>query len=158
VIERGGLELIGELEPLWEALVAHHHAVAPQRGAQDAPANAWARRRDEYAAWLAQDASFALVARDDAGRAVGYAVIVVQAGSPGSGAPERYADIVSLALAPAARGRGLGRQLLERAAAELAAAGVTELLLDVDAANEGAIRFYEREGFAPMLIRMRRTR
>jgi ribosomal protein S18 acetylase RimI-like enzyme len=158
VIERGGAELLGELEPLWLALVDHHHEIAPHLGPIREPADSWARRRAEYARWLEQQGSFVLVARDEDGRAVGYAMVVAHDGSPTWRSPERAGEVETLSLLPAARGRGLGRALLDRAQEELRAAGIDELRLSVIATNERAVRFYEREGFAPMVTYMRRTR
>jgi GNAT superfamily N-acetyltransferase len=52
------------------------------------------------------------------------------------------ADVRALYLAPAARGRGIGRALLDRAKA-----GRDHLELWTFEANAPAIAFYEREGF-----------
>ncbi len=52
------------------------------------------------------------------------------------------ADVRALYLAPAARGRGIGRALLDRAKA-----GRVRLELWTFEANTPAIAFYEREGF-----------
>jgi len=52
------------------------------------------------------------------------------------------------AIAPGWRGRGVGRALLEAAVGEAAEAGLRSVALDVAGGNEGAISFYERNGFA----------
>ena len=44
--------------------------------------------------------------------------------------------------------RGLGRRLFHALAAELRAAGVTELVLEVRASNRPALGFYRSLGFA----------
>jgi ribosomal protein S18 acetylase RimI-like enzyme len=46
-----------------------------------------------------------------------------------------------------ARGRGIGRALLERARAEAVRRGLSEVSLEVYAFNAAARAFYEREGF-----------
>jgi len=56
--------------------------------------------------------------------------------------------VMSLAIAPGWRGRGVGRALLEAAVGEAAEAGLRSVALDVAGGNEGAISFYERNGFA----------
>ena len=57
------------------------------------------------------------------------------------------AEILTLATAPAARGQGLGRRLVE-AAAELAARqGATRLFLEVAEDNVAARALYDRSGF-----------
>lgn len=156
-IVRGGAELIDELEPLWLALIAHHHEVAPQLGPLRAGADSWARRRAAYERWLGEPDAFVLVAREQ-GATIGYALVRVTAGSPTWAEPERAGEVETLSLLPRARGRGLGRALLDRAAAELAAIGVDEMRLTAVATNHKAIRFYQREGFETAFVSLRRRR
>jgi ribosomal protein S18 acetylase RimI-like enzyme len=52
-------------------------------------------------------------------------------------------------LVPHARGRGLAAQLDAYAASRLMRAGYAEARLSVAETNEGAIRFYARQGWAP---------
>lgn len=56
-------------------------------------------------------------------------------------------EILNLGVASPYRGRGLGRSLVERALAELAAQGVTSVFLEVRDSNQAARRLYERLGF-----------
>jgi ribosomal protein S18 acetylase RimI-like enzyme len=55
--------------------------------------------------------------------------------------------VFGLYVRPAARRRGVGRELLRAAAAALRERGAAWLLLDVDRGNEPADGFYERLGF-----------
>lgn len=57
------------------------------------------------------------------------------------------AEILTLAVRPSARRRGLGRALVEAAAAEVRAAGAESLFLEVAADNDPALVLYERCGF-----------
>ena len=61
------------------------------------------------------------------------------------GMPVLY--VLEMQVAESERGRGLGHELMERAREEAAALGLP-LMLTVLESNEGALRFYEREGFA----------
>jgi ribosomal protein S18 acetylase RimI-like enzyme len=61
-------------------------------------------------------------------------------------APE-VAHITQLCVAPAFRGRGLGRVLLQRSAEALVAAGFEAISLTVTEANDQAVRLYQRSGF-----------
>ena len=61
---------------------------------------------------------------------------------------EGMGEIVSLYLREPYAGRGLGRALLEAAAAALAALGFEDIFLWVLEENARARRFYERAGFA----------
>jgi [ribosomal protein S18]-alanine N-acetyltransferase len=57
------------------------------------------------------------------------------------------AEIADLAVAPSARRRGIGRALLGRAIADLAAVGVQTLYLEVRESNHAARMLYEAHGF-----------
>jgi ribosomal-protein-alanine N-acetyltransferase len=58
------------------------------------------------------------------------------------------AEILTLAVAPAARGRGLGRALLEPAIAKAHALGAQTMFLEVGADNPHALALYAGLGFA----------
>jgi ribosomal-protein-alanine N-acetyltransferase len=57
------------------------------------------------------------------------------------------AEILSVAVAPARRGRGLARALLNLHMRRLAGLGAQAVFLEVDEGNEPARRLYERAGF-----------
>jgi [ribosomal protein S18]-alanine N-acetyltransferase len=57
------------------------------------------------------------------------------------------AEILTVAVAPAARGRGIARQLLARHLGRLAALGTARIFLEVDDGNRAALRLYQRAGF-----------
>jgi ribosomal-protein-alanine N-acetyltransferase len=57
------------------------------------------------------------------------------------------AEILSVAVAPARRGRGLARKLLDLHLRRLAGLGVTAVFLEVDEDNAPARRLYERARF-----------
>jgi ribosomal protein S18 acetylase RimI-like enzyme len=109
-------------------------------------------REDPYAELLADAASRAheavlLVASEPAGALLG-TVTFVRPGSPFSevSAPDE-AEIRMLAVAPAARGRGLG-ETLTRATLDLARAeGYAALVLSSATWMRAAHRLYERMGF-----------
>ena len=58
------------------------------------------------------------------------------------------AELLTLAVAPAARGRRLGPRLLAELMAQAAARGATAMLLEVAADNAPARALYARAGFA----------
>jgi ribosomal protein S18 acetylase RimI-like enzyme len=152
-IERRDVDVIGELEPLWLTLKNHHGSVTPGRPVHD-DATSWERRSVEYAEWLAEEGAFALVARQD-GRPVGYAIVVIHPGSPTWIEPDQYAGVVDLAVASEARGAGVGRALLERVHDE---SGCDVIELAVLSENAPALAFYERIGFEPYSVTLRRGR
>lgn len=55
------------------------------------------------------------------------------------------------------RDRGIGRALLEAATTVATKAGATELLINALSGNAGAVRLYERTGFVPLDVTLRRT-
>lgn len=60
---------------------------------------------------------------------------------------QEHGEVYVLGIAPAAQGRGLGRVLTVAGLAHLAAAGVGEVLLYVEADNAAAVRLYGGLGF-----------
>jgi GNAT superfamily N-acetyltransferase len=62
----------------------------------------------------------------------------------------QYPSHLHVDLLPRRQGGGLGRRLLERLCAQLAAAGSPGVHLGVSAANPGAVAFYRRTGFTEL--------
>ncbi len=60
------------------------------------------------------------------------------------------AEILTVALAPSARGRGWSGLLLREHLAGLAAAGIRTVFLEVEEDNAPAIALYRRHGFTPI--------
>ncbi|HSF99117.1 MAG TPA: ribosomal protein S18-alanine N-acetyltransferase [Ornithinibacter sp.] len=65
------------------------------------------------------------------------------------------ADIMTVAVTPAARGRGLGRRLLDELEARAAAGRAASVMLEVRADNVAAIGLYERAGYVVVSTRRR---
>jgi ribosomal-protein-alanine N-acetyltransferase len=63
------------------------------------------------------------------------------------------AELETIAVAPKSQRHGLGKLLFRAVAAELKAAGVSELLLEVRASNRPALAFYRTLGFAETGLR-----
>ena len=59
------------------------------------------------------------------------------------------AELLRIAVAPEARGLGIGRVLLEACQGDLAQAGLVHLFLEVRPSNAAAIRLYETSGWEP---------
>jgi len=57
------------------------------------------------------------------------------------------AEILSIAVAPAQRGRGLSRELFLTHLGHLAGRGIRTVFLEVEENNQPARRLYERAGF-----------
>ena len=147
VIERLDARDIDELAPLWAALLDHVAAlpdgVVPVRPAE----GSWPLERREMLDALAADA-FALVARS-AGRAVGYAFVVVEGPDPVWYTGDTHAHIAALSVEAGARGAGVGSALLDAVDQELARRGVEDVEIGVDTGNAAASRLYEGRGYRP---------
>jgi len=65
------------------------------------------------------------------------------------------ADIMTVAVTPAARGHGLGRRLLDELEARARAGRAASVMLEVRADNAAAIALYERAGYAVVSTRRR---
>jgi len=105
-------------------------------------AEAWSA--ETWWAELAAPGRHYLVARDDGGALVGYAGVFVNGAD---------ADVMTIAVSPAAQGHGYGGVLM-RALLELAADhGAQQVLLEVRADNVPAQRLYERHGFKRIAVR-----
>jgi GNAT superfamily N-acetyltransferase len=151
-IERAGAEAIDELEPGWNALREHQGPMLSVLGPAREREASWALRRAKYVRVLADD-GFLLVAREH-GRAIGYAMVAVARDASHNWAVDAAASVETLCVLPGHRGAGLGSALMDRVREEARAAGLDLLLLGVVAGNEGAERFYARQGFEPAFIEM----
>jgi ribosomal-protein-alanine N-acetyltransferase len=116
-----------EALPRDAAAIAAIHAASFPRG--------WGE--DEFQRLLADRA--VITHRATAGRqTIGFVMSRMAAGE---------AEILSVAIAPAWRGRGLARPLLELHLRRLAGLGTRALFLEVDEHNTPARRLYDRAGF-----------
>ena len=153
-IVRAGLERIDHLRPLWESLSAHHAEVAPHLAALGGirtPADSWAVRRALYEEWLAEPDAFALIAEADS-TPVGYALVHMRGPEETWLTGERIAELETLTVLRAHRGKGIGGALVRAVYQELSRIGVGHLGVGVIASNPDAIRFYERLGLLPFLV------
>ena len=157
-IIRGGEELLDAARTLWLSLRDHHHSVAPELGAVREDEDTWTRRRGQYAAWLAQgDGAFFLVARRG-DQVLAYAFIrPIERTSTTWATERRELDIETLSVSPDARGCGIGARMVALVRDEVQRGGYGGLQVTAIAQNVDALRFYEREGFAPEFIHLRDT-
>jgi ribosomal protein S18 acetylase RimI-like enzyme len=96
------------------------------------------------ASLLASGDNLVLLARDG-DEVVGH--LIARLGGPGSVHAIRVADLESIHVYPAHRGRGVGEQLMTAFLAWAARKGAQRATVTAYAANDGAQRFYARRGF-----------
>jgi len=158
-IRRAGIERLDALAPLWIDMQHHHESVAPPALTSEVapfrdPADSWRRRRASYASWFQTGNAVLHVAEDGDGELAGYAMVRLSGGWSQLATPEAMAELESLSVAAAQRGRGLGTRLIDAVHADLRERGVEALTLAVFAGNEAAARLYARHGMQPILTHM----
>lgn len=144
----GDVDLV---EGLWKEMVGHHQAVAgdvfPGRDREAA----WRMRRAQYVGWLetGEGELFLVPGEGAEGAPLGYACLRV--GGPPStwdlGDP--VGDLESLCVSSAARGMGIGTELIGHCRERARELGARWWTVTAIAANRRAIELYEREGFRP---------
>jgi GNAT superfamily N-acetyltransferase len=143
----GDVDLVGGL---WQEMVVHHHSVAGEFPGRD-PRDAWERRRRQYVGWLESgEGQLFLVPGEGAIQApLAYACLRV-GGSPSTwDLGDVVGDLESLCVAEAARGQGIGTELIEHCRARAKELGARWWTVTAIHANAGAIALYERERFRP---------
>lgn len=125
---RGAPAAVEAAQPRDAAALARLHAASFHRGWGDG----------EFAQMLAERNTLVHRLRIGA-KVVGFAVSRIAADE---------AEILSIAVAAAQRGRGLSRQLLDAHLGHLAGRGVRTVFLEVEENNQPARRLYDRAGFA----------
>lgn len=68
--------------------------------------------------------------------------------------PDRSAIVDLLAVGPEHRGHGFGTHLIRELMLQLPEKGVTRMQVNVQGANEAAMRFWRRAGFAEQFVTM----
>lgn len=137
------------VEPLWNALQAHHAAISPDLGEgtpHREPGDAWRIRRGKYERWLRDPDAFFVIA-EIAGRPVGYAFVTVGPGYASWQTGKRLAELETLSVLTEHRGDGVGSALLDAVWSRLAELGVEDMAITTTTTNVDSHRFYEREGF-----------
>jgi ribosomal protein S18 acetylase RimI-like enzyme len=150
-IVRGDASRIDDVGPLFKAMHEHHRLVGPDGLPFRSGEEAWKRRRPYYATLLESGRGTLLLAEEEDGRAIGYAMVAVRGGQATLVTGERVAELETLSVAGAERGRGVGRALMDAAYDVIRELGATEIMLYVLDGNDGAMRFYERYGLEPYL-------
>ena len=127
-------------------------------GSRDPTTNQdWALQegRAYFAVLLADGAAGCWLAESvPGGEAVGYLAGRLRDGGPLR--PLRLATLESMYVREGARGRGVGARLVGRFLSWARERGALRASVTAYAANEGAVRFYEREGFSARKLSLER--
>jgi ribosomal protein S18 acetylase RimI-like enzyme len=142
----GDVDLV---EGLWKEMVGHHREVAGEVFPGREPDAAWALRRAQYVGWLEAGEGFLFLVPGEGTleAPLGYAFLRI--GGPPStwDLGDLVGDLESLSVAAAARGMGIGTELIEHCRGRLRERGARWWNVTVVAANQRAVELYERQGF-----------
>lgn len=136
----------GQLEPLYRELARHHNDISTNF-AGSFPSIPIESQLQECAADLSNGKSHVAVV-EQRGEAIAFCKVDI-VGTRG------YLD--ELVVLPEYRGRGIGSQLMDWADEAFRERGVRHVELLVVVGNESARRFYERRGFLPSVLEMKRV-
>jgi ribosomal-protein-alanine N-acetyltransferase len=95
----------------------------------------------------AEAANARVVIAELAGALIGFAVVHIEPVRIDRRANAKAGYVVTLDVDPAARRHGIARLMMQQLEQDARKAGCIAMLLHVYTGNEGAIRFYERQGF-----------
>jgi ribosomal protein S18 acetylase RimI-like enzyme len=145
------LSTLRDADPGDRAAIVAVTLAAYEQYAAALPPPLWEAYRDNIRATLADVRPAAQIVAEDGGVLVG-AVLLYPAGAvmyPGGRAVALPSpEVRLLAVAPAARGRGVGLRLMEECIRRARAAGAPALTLHTADIMKAAMRLYERMGFA----------
>jgi GNAT superfamily N-acetyltransferase len=150
----GTVAELDAVEPLWNALHAHHEKISPMLGERTPKreaGDAWPTRRAKYERWLTDPDTFFVLA-ETAGEPVGYAFVTVGLGYASWQTSERLAELETLSVLPERRGNGIGAALIDAVWKRLAELGVADMQITTTRTNVDSHRFYEREGFQQRFV------
>jgi ribosomal protein S18 acetylase RimI-like enzyme len=146
VTEPGGIDC---LRQLWVDLHDHHKSVSTYDRLVVDNDISWHRRRAVYEGWLSDESALIFVAERN-GQPIAYlAAHKVHGPDDTFEVGEGYAELFSLSVSPAERGRGVGQALLSTLDDALAPNGIENVVVAVMCGNDDAMRFYRRAGFEP---------
>lgn len=141
-VDRGGLELLPEARPLWEALYDRHLEYGAAGLTTIERSESWPRRLAHYQHIFDTHAHAVVFLARLGGAPVGYAL-----GFEEEHCGKPAVVLETLSLLPAARGQGLGPRLMQMLDHEAKEHGATHGIVDVISGNTPAFGFYLRFGF-----------
>jgi ribosomal protein S18 acetylase RimI-like enzyme len=141
----GGVELLDEIQSLWQKLNQHHAAVSPHFPA-DFQAKTFASRKQALLEKYANGVMRVDIAIFQA-KSIGYLVSAIRADGVG--------EIESIYVDDGFRGQSIGEELMQRALDWLDEHHVHTKVIAVAAGNQRAYKFYARFGFYPRVVMLK---
>jgi GNAT superfamily N-acetyltransferase len=138
-----------ELQALFEEMYAHFEQIAGRNLLRPEGFVKWAGQYDS-----ARDRGRIICAARDNEKIIGFAEGILRT-APGYYAPEIIGFVSHLYVRPAARGRGVAKDMYGWLKGWFLHRKVSSIELQIVAGNESANRFWESRGFRPDLVQMR---
>jgi ribosomal protein S18 acetylase RimI-like enzyme len=137
----GSIELIDEIESLWEAQRDYHGDVSTYFGDKFYSLKFDARKRS-----LTEEEKekFLIIAYDE--NPIGYCISTVD--------KKKSAEIFSLYVNPKYRGQKIGEKIMDTSMAWIYEKEPSKIHLSVAIGNESVMKFYEKFGFRPFTVAM----
>ena len=143
-LQRGGVELIPRVEPLWNLLFDHHLSIGAAGLATISRGQSWPLRAAHYSRLFAEQPRTSIWLATQGASVLGYAFSFV------CSFEERQAAVLeTLSVDPSARGSGVGSLLMDAVDREALDEGNAVGIVDVMAGNPRARELYLRRGYAP---------
>ena len=151
VIRTGRAEDADALSILWTEMGEDHRAYDPEvwcwsKDARD-------RWEDGYLEWIDDKDMCTVLAEDERGKLVGYAVAHAK-DSPAIFETTRTGEVWDLCVTAGHRHRGLGVKLMEAVFEWLKASGADDVILHVALHNPAALQLYRKLGMRSVMYRM----
>lgn len=151
IIERAQIKDMEGINKLLKQVLMVHHNGRPDLFKADVKKYT----DEELAAIIGDDRKPIFVARDDAGRVMGYAFCIYQQYVDNNILTDvRTLYIDDLCVDESLRGNGLGKQLYDYVLEFAKAQGFYNVTLNVWSCNEAAMKFYEKCGLKPQKVSM----
>lgn len=149
-IRRAKVADIPALEKLLEDILLVHHRVRPDLFKEEGKKFT----RQELEKLVLDESKPVFVYEDDWGNILGHLFTVIENHEGHTDQPRKTFFIDDLCVAEEARGQHIGQKLFDFARAYAKELGCYNLTLHVWNANEGALRFYKRQGLQEQFTSM----
>lgn len=142
--KEGGIELLDDIQPLWEQLIVQHQHLSTYFP-------------EHFAAMTFDKRCVSLLERIEAGAVLIGLVLKASDSTPvayaiSSCSNHKVGELESIFVDPAYRGKQIGSQLVKRALEWMDGLGAVSIVVSVANGNEQVIDFYSNFGFFPRSI------
>ena len=140
----GGIELLDEIQPLWDKLNRHHQTISPHFSVEFGTKTFDGRKEKLLKKYAGSEIRIDLAQSND--RIIGYLISAITLDGVG--------EIELVYIEDSFRGQLIGDELMHRALNWLDGQKVHTKVIAVAVGNERAFSFYARFGFFPRVVKL----